>query len=180
MNKMMRILSICGLPLTLALAPAGTPAMAQDALLESFGRADLVAALEANGATYEELADSRSINVTFATGIYANALLLSCADDALEFECFGTSLLATFNREDRSEEQIAEAINTYNHRQNFGRAYVDPDGTVSVRLYIIADGGISRENYRRQIELWEDSLNDFFGYLYGEVEAGAEEVGETS
>lgn len=35
-------------------------------------------------------------------------------------------------------------------------------------MYIIADGGITRENYRRQIGLWFGSVVDFFGYLYGE------------
>ena len=179
MDKTMKLLAL-RVTLATVLAATGASALAQETPLESFSRADLIAALEANEATYEELADSRSINVTFATGIYANALLLECTDDALEFECVGTSLLATFNGEDRSEEQIAAAINTYNHRQNFGRAYVDPDGTVSVRLYIIADGGISRENYRRQIELWENSLNDFFGYLYGEIEAEEEKASKTA
>lgn len=152
----------------LAAAPV-LPASAQDSdMIATFERADLLAALEANGATYEELADSRSINITFASGLFANALLLACSDEDLEFECHGTSILATFNREDLSAKDVTEAINTYNYRENFGRAYVDPEGTVSVRLYIVSDGGISRENYRRQIQLWENSLTDFLGYLYGD------------
>lgn len=163
-------------PLALSL---GGPAAAQDtAPLETFSRADLLTALEAIEASHDELADSRSINVTFATGLYANALLLACTDDDLEAECLGTSLLATFNREGRTEAEVAEAINAYNYRENFGRAYIDPEGTISVRLYIIADGGISRENYRRQIELWESSLNDFFDYLYGEEESEGEATGD--
>lgn len=173
MKRTSLIIAFAGL---LAGSFAAPGAAQQSETLDTFARADLVAALEANEATYEELADSRSINVTFASGVFANAVLLACTDDALEFECYGTSILATFNREGRSDAEVAEAINTYNYRENFGRAYVDPDGAISVRLYIISDGGITRENYRRQIELWENSLNDFFDYLYGsdeeEVESG--------
>ena len=157
------------------------PVNAQESgLLETFDRADLIAALKANGARHEEMPDSRSINVTFASGVFANALLLACSDEDLEAECLGTSLLATFNPQGRSESEVIEAINAYNYRENFGRAYVDPKGTVSVRLYIISDGGITRENYRRQIALWENSLNDFFEYLYGKRESeGAGSAGDT-
>lgn len=152
-------------------AAQALPASAEDSeLIKTFERADLLAAIEAIGASYEELADSRSINVTFASGLFANALLLACSDEDLEFECHGTSILATFNREDLSQDEVIEAINSYNYRENFGRAYIDPVGTISVRIYIVSDGGISRENYRRRIQLWENSLTDFSGYLYGESE----------
>ncbi len=63
---------------------------------------------------------------------------------------------------------MLDAINTYNRMENFGRAYLDEDGTISLRMYIIADGGITMENYRSQIALWVSSAEDFFGYLYGE------------
>ncbi|QIQ85938.1 YbjN domain-containing protein [Erythrobacter sp.] len=172
MKRTTLFIALAGL---MAAAVAGPAAAQESEPLETFSRADLIAALEANGAMYEELADSRSINVTFASGVFANAVLLACTDDDLELECYGTSILATFNREGRSDAEVAQAINTYNYRENFGRAYVDPDGTISVRLYIIADGGITRENYKRQIELWENSLNDFFDYLYGEEESEGED-----
>ncbi|MEE4205595.1 MAG: YbjN domain-containing protein [Erythrobacter sp.] len=154
----------------MAVAPGSAAGADDDTPRDTFSRADLIAALEANGASWEELADSRSIDVTLASGTMVNALLMACTDEDLEYECYGSSFLATFTREGLSDAQVTEAINEYNYRENFGRAYVDPDGTVSVRLYLISDGGITPGHFARQIELWGVSLSDFFDYLYGPVE----------
>ena len=99
----------------------------------------------------------------------ADALLLACEDDKAKTRCLGSSMLATFAADaGTTREQVMEAVNKYNYNENFGRAYVDPDGVIAVRMYIIADGGITRENYRSQIGLWFASVVDFFGYLYPE------------
>ncbi|MEL6876619.1 MAG: YbjN domain-containing protein [Pseudomonadota bacterium] len=150
----------------------GSAASAQDAeVLQSFTRADLKEALVANGATHEDAETGRNISITFNGGIRGDGLLLACEDEETERGCYGTSLLATFSaKEGTSPEAVTAAINEYNYRENFGRAYMSPDGTISVRLYIISDGGITKENYARQIGLWVASLEDFFGYLYGEEE----------
>jgi hypothetical protein len=72
-----------------------------------------------------------------------DALLLACEDEQTKSRCYGSSILATFTAEDgTTTEQVMAAINTYNYSENFGRAYLDPEGTISVRMYIIADGGI--------------------------------------
>lgn len=151
------------------LAMQAAPALAQSSAdMQVFTRADLQAALDANGATYKDNSDNRTIDVAFSNGLNANAAVMACDDDDNEINCYGTSILATFGPPDgASDAAIAQAISEYNYRQNFGRAYVDPNGRISVRLYIISDGGIQRENYRRQIELWSVSLEDFTDYLYG-------------
>jgi hypothetical protein len=53
----------------------------------------------------------------------------------------------------------------YNYRKNFGRAYLAPDGRISVRLYLIADGGITMDHYRRQIGLCAISAQKLPGYV---------------
>jgi len=100
--------------------------------------------------------------------VIADALLLACEDNVAKTKCLGSSMLATFEPEDKTPEEIMAAINAYNYKENFGRAYLDDEGTISVRMYIIADGGITRANYSSQIGLWFASVSDFFGYLYGE------------
>jgi hypothetical protein len=149
---------------------ASTPALAQaGGTLTHFTRDEFEAALRDAGATITSPRTAERIDFTFNDGVLADALLMACEDNEKKTNCLGSSMLATFTPDDgTTEEQIVAAINTYNYRENFGRAYTEPDGTIAVRMYIIADGGITRENYRRQIGLWFGSVVDFFGYLYGE------------
>lgn len=150
-----------------ALALTTTTAQAQS--LQHFTRADFERALVDAGATITtEDPKSERIDFSFDGGVIADALLLACEDNAAKTKCLGSSMLATFEPEGKTREQVIEAINTYNYKENFGRAYLDPDGTISLRMYIIADGGITRANYSSQIGLWFASVSDFFGYLYGE------------
>lgn len=152
---------------TAALAFTTTSAQAQS--MEAFTRADFERALVEAGATITtEDPKAERIDFEFDGGVIADALLLACEDNVAKTKCRGSSMLATFEPEDRTPEQIAEAINAYNYKENFGRAYLDKDGTISVRMYIISDGGITRANYSTQIGLWFASVSDFFGYLYGE------------
>lgn len=153
-----------------ALALGSTAAQAQSAqTLSHFTRADFEQALTEAGATITSAAGSERIDFTFEGGVTADALLLACEDEATKRRCLGSSMLATFEADaGTTREQVMEAVNKYNYNENFGRAYVDPDGVIAVRMYIIADGGITRENYASQIGLWFASVVDFFGYLYPE------------
>lgn len=153
----------------LALSALASPAAAQSSqALRQFTRADFERALREAGANVAPAEEGNPrIDFTFADGVIADGLLLACGDDAKKKRCLGSSLLATFSPQDgATPEQIREAINTYNYRENFGRAYLDEDGTISVRMYIIADGGITQANYASQIGLWFSSVVNFFGYLY--------------
>lgn len=159
----------------LAAGSLGSAAQAQSSgTIQVFTRADLERALKNLNATFEKQADYRNIDITFEGSILADALLLACEDEETEKNCYGTSILATFeDPPGANRAKVLEAINTYNYSENFGRAYIDPDGVISVRMYIISDGGITRENYEAQIDLWVGSLNSFFEYLYPEEAAGS-------
>lgn len=148
-----------------------TPATAQtyddERRLEAFSRADLIATLNQLEAETTDRENSRNIQIEFANGMKAEGLLTACGEATDETACLGTLIHATFSApENALPTAVLDAINTYNARENFGRAFLDENGTISLRTYIIADGGITMENYRRQIELWVVSAADFFGYLY--------------
>jgi DNA-binding LacI/PurR family transcriptional regulator len=151
-----------------ALAFTAVPAQAQS--LQHFTRADFERALRDAGATITTTDPaSERIEFTFNDGVSADAMLLACEDKEKKTKCLGSSLLATFGPDEgQTREEIMKAINTYNYKENFGRAYLDDEGTIAVRMYIISDGGITRDNYSSQIGLWFASVVDFFGYLYGE------------
>lgn len=164
----MRLMRWLAAAVMVAASASAAGAQSSDAL-QSFGRADFKAALDAVDATYSDVEGMRNLEITFNGSILADGLLLACDDEESETNCYGTSILATFEpNEGTTEAQITEAVNKYNYLENFGRAYVDPDGVISVRMYIIADGGIARENYEAQLSLFVSSLTDFFGYLYPE------------
>lgn len=151
-------------------ALGGGAAQAQSSqTLQHFTRADFEQALTEAGATITAGEDPQRVNFSFEGGVLADGLLLAC-DEGTQDNCLGSSILATFTAEDGATvEDVNAAINAYNYNENFGRAYIDDEGTVSVRMYIIADGGITRDNYSRQIGLWFSSVVDFFGYLYPEA-----------
>ena len=148
-------------------SPIAAQSYDPDRRIETFTRADLKAVLDQIEASYEESEERRNIEIVFANTLKADALLLACEDEDTESECFGTSILATFSpNEGTSDATIMEAINEFNLRQNFGRAYIDPEGTISLRMYIISDGGILMENYALQIGLFVSAAERFAGYLY--------------
>ncbi len=160
------------LALLAGIAWAATPlanAQAQQAneTIEVFTEEDLRRALDTIQASYEPSSNNRTINVKFASGLHANAELTACTDKEKFVDCHATSILAAFAvPEGSTSETIAKAITQYNYRENFGRAYISPQGKISARIYIISDGGITPENYARQIRLWEASLSDFSKYLF--------------
>lgn len=148
---------------------------AGDEAIETFTRDDLKLALEGIGASWEPTESGQSLNISFKAGIKANAALMACKKDSDEEDCYGTSVLATFAKPTgKTDAQINAAINKYNYLENFGRAYISPNDRISARIYIISDGDITRENYRTQLKLWENSLSDFIGYLYESEEEKAD------
>ena len=150
---------------------AGTMASAQSfdgsRTLDHFTRSALLATLDQIDATYEESEGSANITIEFSNGLVADGLLMACEDQDSSTSCLGTSILVSFETpEDKGEAEIVDAINEYNYRQNFGRAYIDPEGEITLRMYIIADGGITMENYRRQLSLFAYSAAKLPEYVY--------------
>lgn len=169
----MKKLTMIAAVAALAFQPAVAAAQSSD-MIATFTIEDLEKALDEVGATYVDSSDERSINITFESTLMANGAVMACDDDATQKNCFGTSILAVFDpAEDTTPEDITNAVTEYNYNQNFGRAYVDPEGNISVRMYIISEGGITRENYGMQIALWAISLEYFTTYLYPEDESAS-------
>lgn len=135
--------------------------------MTQFTRSALLSALSGIDAETEEQSGKPNISVTFDNGLMADALLMACDDQEKSLNCLGTSILVTYaTPDDATPAQVREAINEYNYRQNFGRAYLAPDGQINLRMYIIADGGITEENYKRQLALFSLSAAKLPDYIY--------------
>lgn len=165
---MYKIFGLAAAALLIA-SPAAAQGFDPERTLQTFERADFLATLAQLGAEATPIEGQTNLRIEFASGLKADGVLMACDDNASESNCYGTSIMASFSAPDDADpETVLEAINTYNYRENFGRAFIDPEGDIQVRMYIISDGGITMEDYRRQIELWTNSAERFFGYLYGE------------
>tara|TARA_B100001179_G_C18576380_1_gene397726 strand:- start:659 stop:1153 length:495 start_codon:yes stop_codon:yes gene_type:complete len=150
---------------------ASTAANAQsfdpDRKLEVFTTSALKATLAELGAMTIDQPGKQNITVQFSNGLQADALLMACTDQSTSTGCRGTSILVNYTTpDDVTAEQVRSGINEYNYRQNFGRAYLDPNGKISVRFYLISDGGITMENYRQNIGLFEVSAAKLADYVY--------------
>lgn len=134
--------------------------------LEVFTLSALKATLAQLGANTVDQEGKPNITVEFSNGLNADAVLMACEDQATSTGCLGTSILVTYSTPASvSADQVREGINEYNYRQNFGRAYLDPNGQISVRFYVIADGGLSMENYRQYIGLFANSAAKLPDYV---------------
>lgn len=156
---------------TLLALGASTAASAQsynpDRELNHFTRSALKATLTELGASATERDGKPNISVEFSNGLKADVLLMACDDQDTSNNCLATSILATFAAPSNgTSEHVREAINRYNGTQNFGRAYLTDAGTITLRTYIIADGGVSMSNYRSQMGLFAISAKKFAEYLY--------------
>ena len=135
--------------------------------MESFTKGALKATLAELGAQVEEKADMPNMTVVFSNGLKGDALLMACSDAETLTRCLGTSILVTYETpDDATPAQVRDGINEYNYRQNFGRAYLDPEGKISIRLYLIADGGMTMENYRQNIGLFALAVAKLPDYVY--------------
>ena len=120
---------------------ANAQANSSDRPMTQFTRSALLSALSGIDAETEEQSGKPNISVTFDNGLMGDALLMACEDQQTSRNCLGTSILVTYETpDDATPAKVREAINEYNYRQNFGRAYLDPDGQITLRMYIIADG----------------------------------------
>ena len=134
--------------------------------LEFFTTDALKATLAELGATTQDHEGVANITVTFSNGLKGDALLMACRVPETSTDCMGTSILVTYTTPDSATTaQIRDGIDEYNYRKNFGRAYLDPEGKVQVRFYVIADGGITMGNYRQQIRLFARSAADLPDYI---------------
>lgn len=159
---------ILGIALALgASSVASAQAYNPDRELGHFTRSALKATLAEMGATTTDRDGQPNITVEFANGVKADAVLMACDDPDTSNNCLATSILATFSPpSDGNNATVREAINRYNQTQNFGRAYLSDTGTITLRTYIIADGGVSMSNYRSQMLLFAVSAKKFSEYLY--------------
>lgn len=104
--------------------------------------------------------------ISFSNGTAATAYFTVCEDDD-ESSCLGTNLLARFGKpSDKSVTETNALVEDFNKRFNAAKAFPLEDGRSAVQAYIIADGGLTMENYRMQLTVYADLLKKMRETIY--------------
>lgn len=60
----------------------------------------------------------------------------------------------------------ANSMNDWNTRKRYGKAYIDDNGDPTIEMdFNLAEGGISEENFRDSLGIWERLLGDFKDHI---------------
>lgn len=155
--------------LTSAAVPSAASAQDFSAgrIIDRFNHDTLVTVVTEMGGTVEESPNDGWL-IRFPNGTAATANFTVC-DDETEQSCLGTSIAGRFAKPtDMSDAEIAALVTDYNARWSAGKSYMTEDGRPVVQTYIIADGGITMENYRMQLVVYADMLQKMSDTIYGE------------
>lgn len=116
-------------------------------ILPSFSFATLEPVLAAIGARHQRAMgpEGPQLLVTFPNGRKAILMLSAC--DAGESACKALSIQSYWTPIANSpREQTAKAIQDFNRRYAFAKAYIAPDGRPALQRYLTADYGFIRGN----------------------------------
>ena len=150
-----------------ATAAAATPVNAQSfsasRMVTEFDPANLTAVVEQMGGTVEARSDGDGYLVRFSNGTAATAKFTACANGP----CLGISVSGRFGKpSDKTDAQVAALVVEFNRRWNAGKSYLTDDGRAVVQAYMIADGGITMENYRMQLVVYSQMLQKMRETIY--------------
>lgn len=113
------------------------------------------------GATYRD-ADSGNgaKRIVFSNGLITFAEFRVCEDG--NSDCRGMRLLASYGApEGASRSEVLRRVNEFNGLYNTAKAVLRDDGSVYYTRYLISDGGISMENYRVGVRVFENMRDPF-------------------
>jgi len=128
----------------------------------TFSYATVEPVLAQIGARFERrgTADRPVLQVTFANGRRAAILYGSCERQGAA--CKAISIQAVWNRPPGlAPERLAAAIQSFNQRYAFARAFVTTDGRPALQRYLTADYGIIRGNLAVNLLVFANQVDRF-------------------
>ena len=131
-------------------------------VIDSFDIGKLRAVVAELDATIVEKPEG-GYRITFSNGTVSSVKFTACTNDI----CLGTHLTATFAKpSDKSVSQTEQIVRDYNRNKRILTVYNLEEGRSQADLYIIADGGITMQNYLRQLSLYAYALKDYRSAIY--------------
>ncbi|HWH18428.1 MAG TPA: YbjN domain-containing protein [Allosphingosinicella sp.] len=141
-------------------------------LLPAFNYATVEGVLDAIGARYQRTGRGANpgFNVTFANARKAVLSLGACNGDGSA--CKSLSMQSSWTRIANSPlPQVAEAIQRFNQRYSFGKAYLTEDGRPGMQRYLTADYGFIRGNLAVNLLVFANQVDRFATQVLQPLEA---------
>ncbi|MEO1013966.1 MAG: YbjN domain-containing protein [Pseudomonadota bacterium] len=158
-NRTKRVLSTIAGGVAIAIVAGGAPARAE--VTDAMTGDEIIAALEAAGLAASLLEDVDS-GAPVARVIAGDILYFVRAMDCAGGACSTLLFFANFNLGRDATTDDFGAVNAFNERQVFGRAYVvDGKNEVGVDYVIDLDGGVTRAHVADSIGKWADVVASF-------------------
>ena len=145
-------------------APASAQTFSESRIIKSFDIETLRAVVTELGGTIERK-DDGNYRIKFANGTVSSVKFTACTSGS----CLGTHLQGSFGKPSRlNVSETEELVNNFNRDRRALKVWNRGEGRSMADHYIIADGGITMENYRRQLSLYSYMLLTFRKELYAE------------
>ena len=131
-------------------------------VLPTFNYATVETVLTQIGARFERrgTADRPALTVTFANGRRAAILFGSC--ERVGAACKAISIQAVWNRPAAlTPERLGAAVQGFNQRYAFARAFLTAEGRPALQRYLTADYGIIRGNVAVNLLVFANQIDRF-------------------
>lgn len=141
-------------------------------LLPAFNQSNVEAVLSAIGARHLRTGGGSKpgLAVTFANGRKALITLGACNGEGSA--CKSLSMQSNWTRIANSPpERVASAIQRFNQRYSFGKAYLTEDGRPGMQRYLTADYGFVRGNLAVNLVVYSNQVDRFAREVLQPLEA---------
>ena len=163
---------VLSMPASAAPARWNPKAPENNQLLPAFSQANVEAVLTAIGARYQRTGTTSKprLAATFANGRKTLISLGACNGDGSA--CKSLSMQSNWTRIANSPpEKVAAAIQRFNQRYSFGKAYLTEDGRPGMQRYLTADYGFIRGNLAVNLVVFSNQVDRFAREILQPLEA---------
>lgn len=157
------------------LAPRWNPKAPENAqILSTFNYATVEPVLNAIGARYQRASTDRAkpaLVVVFPNGRKALVSMSSCDPEGAV--CKALSMQANWTKiANAPRDKTAQAIEQFNDRYSFSKAYLTADGRPALQRYLTADYGFVRGNLAVNLLVFANQADRLAVEVLGPLEAG--------
>lgn len=155
----------------LALACLAGPAAA-DTVMKDISAAELVKMMRAQGfaARADTAGDGTPMVIARMGQVKFGVTTYGCKGPKNAMRCSRLQFVTVFDLQGAPSMQAVMAMNAYNNKRLFGRAYVDPEGDAILDMTVNLTRGVTRDNLIDNMTIWVGVLSDFmsdFGWETG-------------
>ncbi|MFP4002462.1 MAG: YbjN domain-containing protein [Alphaproteobacteria bacterium] len=155
----------------LAMLFLAAPASART-IMKDISADELVKIMRAQGfsAQADTAADGTPMVIARLGQVKFGVTTYGCKGRQGAMRCSRLQFVTVFDLQGAPSSQAMMAMNAYNNKRLFGRAYIDPEGDAILDMTINLSRGITRDNLVDNVTVWTGVLSNFmsdFGWETG-------------